>query len=620
VRRLLGLLLVLCFPLLAAHAGTITVENLDADTVTVLVRQNGTTKTSGDVAAFSTYTFNAGVIDTGVAIEIRYTYQGVTRTAGTWAEGSSDAKIPSSRFRIRVINNTASAVNPLIRRNGSTVNDWGTLAAYSTTETSVNGWSDFWFGGPGTYTVRNGINSTDANPTGGLATGDYVQGFGVAPGVMIFTFGSATYQVTRCIRNNHTGFVNMYWERDGVTVRTEYAVPPGVTVCHTYNETAGTSHNYREQVQVMVTQVNPDGSHSLVSNIETTGELNNNGGQSTGTGDYAGPDLPSNGTRSPIAQTNFTGGNGVVGFTNQNLSGGSSEGTLQAGFNAVIAADNANTDRVVSAVTAAGEGIEGALGNLSFTNPVTVNITNNITLTNLGDGTNLITRWDAWSNAGAAVGALASSATNYATKEADVESSGVRGVLENFGFPSGLPAPSLPGTGGAADWQVTVGSYTFNLDPVTHPLFGPLLAFLRNIVLYVMLGLYAVIVFRRLDECSQDIHGATQLRVPHVTVMGNTVGWASSPVLITVVSTLIVGVPTALLAIWQADPSVSTFAGGIASVFASASGPAAMAVRLADSVIPLDSLVTLVGSWFVVMMQSRVIVFIASFVMRLLPS
>jgi len=619
VARRLLVLGVQILTVLGLQAGTITVQNLEPDTVDVAVRQNGTTKDSRSFASQETYTFNTGNITAGVDCEIRYTYTGVTRIAGTWSEGSSNAKIPSSRFNIRVINNTGSAIDPRVRRNGTQVSDWADIASGGSSETSAPGWSDFWYGGGGTYTVRNAYNSTDANPTAGLATVDYVQGFGASPGQMVFTFGSATYDVTRCIKNQYLSDVWGIWWRDGVQVYRE-KIAPGRTVCKTWTESAGVSHFYAEFVEFWLTTTDADGNLSSELVNQTAGTLNANT-TSQGTNNYNGPALGGGETIAPIAQTNFTGGGtlAAVGFTNQNLGGGASEGTSQAGFNGIISAVNASADKISGAVITSSDKIVEALGGFGGgTNVVNVSVTNALTITNMGD-TNLISRWDAWSNRGASIEAALFNATNYTTQAADAEATGVRATLDAMGFPSGLPIPATPG-GGPDAWTVSVGGYTFNLDPVSHPLVGPLMTFVRSCLVYLMLALYAVAVFKRLDEASHQTMLATQTRIPSIQILGNSVGWLSSPLLLALVSTTLVAVPTALLVIWQADANVAGFASGIGSLVSSGSGPVGMALRLAWAVIPFETLFTLLGSWFLVMVQSRTIVWIASLIIRLIPA
>jgi len=602
------------------HAGTITIENLEPDTVDVTLRQSGVVKVGGEsFAAGQTRTITHANLTSGVDIEVRYTYEGTTRTAGTWAEGSSTGKIPSSRFKIKVINNTGAAVDPRIRRNGAQVNDWVDIAPGGTSETAAPGWSDFWFGGFGTYTVRNAYTGTDANPTAGFPTADYVQGFTAQPGLMVFTFGSGTYEVTRCIKNQYLSDVWGKWFRNGVQMHL-VKIAPGQTVCKTFVETAGVPAAFAEFVEYWVTGTDENGALSSELLSQAAGTL----AASTaniGTNNYNGPALPSGTTAGPIAQSNFvgSGSSAALGFTNVNLGGGASEGTSQAGFNGVISAVNAGADKITGAVITTGDKIVDALDGFGGgTNVVNVSVTNALTITNMGD-TNLITRWDAWSNRGASIEAALFNATNYTTQAADAEATGVRATLDAMGLPGGLPIPSTPG-GGPDSWTITVGNYTFNLDPVTHPLVGPLIVFIRGCIVYLMLGIYTVSVFKRLDEASHQTMTAMQTHVPNIQVMGNSVGWLSSPILLALVSTTLVSVPTALLALWQADSEVAAFSGGVGTLISVGSGPVGMALRLAWAVIPFETMFTLIGSWFLVMVQSRTIVWIASLIIRLIPA
>jgi len=611
---------------LCSYGGTITVENLEPDTVNVIIRQGGTSKAAADVGAGASYEFNTGNITDDVDCEVRYTYSGSTRTAGTWPEGSTTAQIPSSRFVLRVINNTAVAVTPSFSRNGTTQFQWGSIAAYTTGDSASPHYSDFWYGGPGTWEVfMHDSPFTEANPTAGLASSSYIQGFGAAPGVMIFTFGDASYLVTRCIKNNHSGAATFIWERDSVVARTEYNVPPGHTVCHVYTETAGTSHNYREQVQMVTTTLNEDGSLSLGSDLQTVGTLNNNGGTIGATNSVAGPSLAQGSSFGSIAQSNYLSGgaSAPVGFTNVNFGGGASEGSLQAGFNGLITANGANTDRIVGAVTDAKTGIVGAINSLGSNDVVVsvtnlLSLTNSLSVTNFGD-TNLANRWDAWSNAGVAVVASIGNGTNYASIETFAEDTGVRADLEAMGFPDGLPVPGPQGSMHSA-WVINIMGYTFDLDPVTHPIVGPLLTFLRGCIVYLMLGIYTATIFKRLDEASHQTMLATQTRIPAINVMGNSVGWASSPLLLALVSTTLVAVPSALLVIWQADSNVDGFHSGASTLLNGGTGVVGMALYLAWAVIPFETLFTLLGGWFLVMVQSRTIVWMATFIIRLIPA
>jgi len=599
---------------LGLQAGTITVENKEPDTVTVTVRQNGTTKDSRSFAANETFTFNSGNITAGVDCEIRYTYTGVTRTAGTWPEGAGNAQIPSSRFNIRVINNTGSAVDPRVRRNGAEVNNWADIAPGGSAETGAPGWSDFWFGGGGTYTVRNAYNSTDANPTIGLATADYVQGFGATPGQMVFTFGSATYDVTRCIKNQYLNDVWGVWWRDGVQVYRE-KIPPGQTVCKTWSESAGVSHSYAEFVEFWVTTT--DGQGNLNSDLvsQTAGALNANTG-SQATNNYNGPALPAGTTAGPIAQSNFvgSGSSAALGFTNTNLGGGASEGTSQAGFNGVISAVNASADKITGAVITTGDKIVDALGGFgNGTNNVFVSVTNTLSVTNIGD-TNLVTRWDAWTNAGEASRATFGNVTNLVTTLPTHESIATgQGTLSDF---EGLATGPSVGTGSAGNWVIAAGGYSFDLNPMNHPDVAALMIATKGWVRFLVYFVFVLAVFKRLDAVMAESMTTEQTRIPNVQVLGNSVGAIAAPAYVALVATLMLAVLAGLLVIAQSYGAAFTFLG--TDPFAGASGPVGMSVWLANQCLPLDTIVALSFAFLGVLWQSRSILWASQIVIRLL--
>jgi len=591
-------------------AAVVTVYNDDEVSVDAYVQRNGSTYTSTvTIASKTSYDFP----DPTSSGTIQVKYNVYSASAVNAVRDSVGWYVPNHSYTLRFINASGADWTPRIMINGSQVDVWGVVANGAEVSNVRHYWT-----GSGTLTVRKLGPNTLASPSGGYWLADSVPvARGATKPTFIFVGGGEVYKVTRCIENFYLSEVKGTWYRDGVAVRREN-IPPGGRVCHTYDEYGFTPHTYNETIAWWLTRLE-DG--ELVGELveQTVGTDYGNSTTLGGSTNVVAATTPPGGGQT-VWSTNFasTSSNAPIRFTETNLVGGLTEGTAQAGFNALISAENTAAQSIVAAIGDAKNGIVAAvnaidIGGSGGTNVVNVNVTNLLTLTNIGD-TNLVSRWDAWTNAGELARSQSHALTNLANTVPTHEGIATgQGTLTDI---EGLVTAPTVSTGSAGDWTVSVAGYSFDLNPMNHPDVAALMVACKGWVRWLVYFLFVLAVFKRLDQCIGEGMLTQQGRVPNVQVLGNSVGATLAPVYVTVIATALLGLLAALLTLAQA--SNVAFLAISADPFSGAGGAVGMGVWLANQCLPFDTIIGLGIGYLIIIWQSRGILWGTQLVIRLL--